>query len=262
MSLSLQEISNLLNSRATTWYGQEAVSQLEHALQCAHLAQQAGESKETVVAALLHDLGHILAPERAEASISDSGLPLKDDLHQYVALPFLRSLFTDAVLEPIKLHVEAKRYLCAIDPSYWDSLSPASKHSLELQGGIFNEEQILDFVRELTERQHRRLAEDVSQNAANTLSTTMIGRSSTPPSVLEADKTKAFGVIPETNDLKVVWPQGGELRVTSEINSSALQLAVEENEDWFGVSGMIHIDGHKLPLIDLLRAMKAGRRVT
>ena len=145
MSLSLQEISNLLNSRATTWYGQEAVSQLEHALQCAHLAQQAGESKETVVAALLHDLGHILAPERAEASISDSGLPLKDDLHQYVALPFLRSLFTDAVLEPIKLHVEAKRYLCAIDPSYWDSLSPASKHSLELQGGIYNEEQVLAF---------------------------------------------------------------------------------------------------------------------
>ena len=54
-------------------------------------------------------------------------------------------MVADAVLEPIKLHVEAKRYLCAIDPSHWDSLSPASKHSLELQGGIFNEEQVLAF---------------------------------------------------------------------------------------------------------------------
>jgi predicted HD phosphohydrolase len=57
MSLNLQDISSLLNSRATTWYGQEAVSQLEHALQCAQLAEKANETPETVVAALLHDLG-------------------------------------------------------------------------------------------------------------------------------------------------------------------------------------------------------------
>ena len=72
-------------------------------------------------------------------------LPSKDDLHQFLALPFLRSLFPDAVLEPIKLHVDAKRYLCAVDPSYWADLSPASKHSLELQGGIFDEQQISAF---------------------------------------------------------------------------------------------------------------------
>jgi len=145
MSLTLQDISSLLNSRATTWYGQEAVSQLEHALQCAYLAEKANETSETIVAALLHDLGHILSKENLNTTVDKESPPIKDDLHQYVALPFLRNIFSDAVLEPIKLHVEAKRYLCAVDSNYWDSLSPASKHSLDLQGGIFNEMQVKAF---------------------------------------------------------------------------------------------------------------------
>ena len=144
MSLSVPEIVQLLNNRATTWYGQEAVSQLEHALQCASLAEQSNESPETVVAALLHDLGHILSPDQLRATPTDA-LPVKDDLHQFLALPFLRSLFPDSVLEPIKLHVDAKRYLCAVDSGYWADLSPASKHSLELQGGKFNEQQVSAF---------------------------------------------------------------------------------------------------------------------
>lgn len=149
MSLSIPEIVQLLNSRATTWYGQESVSQLEHALQCADLAEKADETPDTVVAALLHDLGHMLSPHRpSEVSaqvLSKDTMPTKDDLHQYVALPFLRSLFPDAVLEPIKLHVDAKRYLCAVDAVYWAELSPASKHSLELQGGVFDEKQVEAF---------------------------------------------------------------------------------------------------------------------
>jgi phosphonate degradation associated HDIG domain protein len=144
MSLTIPEIVDLLGSRATTWYGQEAVSQLDHALQCAHLAEQAHESPETVVAALLHDLGHMLSAERTPVADQD-GLPAKDDLHQFVALPFLRSRFPDAVLEPIKLHVDAKRYLCAVDAGYWESLSVASKHSLELQGGRYDEVQVRAF---------------------------------------------------------------------------------------------------------------------
>ena len=144
MSLTIPEIVELLGSRATTWYGQEAVSQLEHALQCAHLAERANEAPETVVAALLHDLGHMLSAERAPVADQDA-LPAKDDLHQFVALPFLRSLFPDAVLEPIKLHVDAKRYLCAVDAGYWAELSPASKHSLELQGGRYDDAQVRAF---------------------------------------------------------------------------------------------------------------------
>ena len=144
MSLSIPDIVQLLSSRATTWYGQEAVSQLDHALQCAHLAELANETPETVAAALLHDLGHMLSTERTPVP-DQNGLPIKDDLHQFVALPFLRSRFGDAVLEPIKLHVDAKRYLCALDTGYWDSLSAASKHSLELQGGRFDAVQVLAF---------------------------------------------------------------------------------------------------------------------
>jgi len=144
MSLSIPDIVQLLSSRATTWYGQEAVSQLDHALQCAALAEKSNETPETVVAALLHDLGHMLSPDRAGQVPADT-LPTKDDLHQFVALPFLRSLFPEAVLEPIKLHVDAKRYLCAVDAKYWAELSPASKHSLELQGGVFDEKQIVAF---------------------------------------------------------------------------------------------------------------------
>ena len=144
MSLTIPEIVELLGSRATTWYGQEAVSQLEHALQCAHLAERANEAPETVVAALLHDLGHMLSAERTPVADQDA-LPAKDDLHQFMALPFLRSLFPDAVLEPIKLHVDAKRYLCAVDAGYWAELSPASKHSLELQGGRYDDAQVRAF---------------------------------------------------------------------------------------------------------------------
>jgi len=136
MSLTLPEVVSLLERRGQNQYGMEAINQLEHALQCAHLAEQSGETPETVVASLLHDLGHLLAAEREGVKENNTD---QDDLHQYMALPFLRGLFTDAVLEPIRLHVDAKRYLCLIDPTYWASLSAASKHSLEQQGGVFNE---------------------------------------------------------------------------------------------------------------------------
>jgi phosphonate degradation associated HDIG domain protein len=144
MVLTLNEIVGLLEHRGHTQYGMEAVSQLEHALQCAYLAEQAGETSETIVAALLHDLGHLLAAEREGLAEHDTS---KDDLHQFIALPFLRKLFPSAVLEPIRLHVDAKRYLCLIDPTYWSSLSPASKHSLEQQGGIFSESEAEAFAK-------------------------------------------------------------------------------------------------------------------
>jgi len=143
MSLTLPEIHHLLESRGHKPYGMEAINQLEHALQCAHLAEQAGETPETVVASLLHDLGHLLAAERSSLVEHDIE---KDDLHQFIALPFLRALFPDAVLEPIRLHVDAKRYLCLIDHGYWSELSPASKHSLELQGGVFSEAEAEKFI--------------------------------------------------------------------------------------------------------------------
>ncbi len=143
MSLYIEDLVSLLQYKGHAQYGNEEVSQLEHALQCAHLAEQAGEPAENIVAALLHDVGHLLANSRdGESTVASD----KDDLHQYIALPFLRNLFPDAVLEPIRLHVDAKRYLCAVYPSYWDELSDASKHSLAQQGGAFTETQAQAFI--------------------------------------------------------------------------------------------------------------------
>ena len=143
MALTPADISELFETRAKQQYGRESVSQREHALQCAHLAEQASEQDSTVVAALLHDLGHLLvnAPELTAEAVQQ-----RDDLHQHIAIPFLRGWLPDAVIEPIRLHVDAKRYLCATDSSYWDSLSPASKRSLELQGGVYTTTQCEAFM--------------------------------------------------------------------------------------------------------------------
>lgn len=139
MSLDLKDIETLYRTAGTAQYGAEAVSQEQHALQCAQLATQAGSSPALVAAALLHDLGHLAAPAQHPARS-------RNDLHEFVALPFLRGLFHAAVLEPIRLHVEAKRYLCAVEPGYWSVLSPASQRSLALQGGPFNTLQMQDFL--------------------------------------------------------------------------------------------------------------------
>ncbi len=140
MALSVGEIVGLFETRGAASYGSEAVSQLEHALQCATLAEEAGATPELVCACLMHDLGHLVAQKPHAVG------ERRDDLHQYIAMPFLRSVFPPAVLEPIRLHVDAKRYLCAVSDSYWDSLSAASKHSLQLQGGMFSEAEAQAFI--------------------------------------------------------------------------------------------------------------------
>ena len=142
MALTVDDIIGLLQVQGAAQYGREAVSQQQHALQCAHLAERAGAAPELVAAALMHDLGHLLAT-RAPASALASGA---DELHQYVALPFLRGVFPRAVLEPIRMHVDAKRYLCHVDATYWASLSPASQRSLVLQGGPFSAQEAAAFL--------------------------------------------------------------------------------------------------------------------
>ncbi len=141
MKPSLKEITHLLTEKGTAMYGREAVSQLEHALQCAAVAEAAGESKEMIIACLLHDLGHLVHNLGEQAA--DEGI---DDRHEYRAIPYLRHLFGENVTEPIRLHVDAKRYLCFADKDYWASLSVASKRSLELQGGIFSDQEAEAFI--------------------------------------------------------------------------------------------------------------------
>jgi predicted HD phosphohydrolase len=86
-----------------------------------------------VAAALLHDLGHVLNLQGETPTAR--GI---DDQHQYYAIPFLRALFPPAVIEAIRLHVDAKRALCALEPEYYEALSEDSKRSLTLQGGVFS----------------------------------------------------------------------------------------------------------------------------
>ena len=141
MSLSISDICILFARKGGRAYDGEPVTQLDHALQTAARAEDAGASPAIVTAALLHDLGHMLNDQGDTPTLR--GI---DDVHQYAALPFLRGLFDDDVLSPIKLHVDAKRYLCATRGDYYDALSVDSKRSLALQGGIFSPEQAEAFI--------------------------------------------------------------------------------------------------------------------
>ena len=132
MALSISDICVLFARKGGRAYAGEPVTQLEHALQTAMRAEDAGAAPALVAASLLHDLGHLLNDQGESPTLRGV-----DDVHQYAALPFLRSLFDDDVLAPIQLHVDAKRYLCATRDGYFDALSADSKRSLALQGGIF-----------------------------------------------------------------------------------------------------------------------------
>ena len=139
--LSLQDIDTVFARRGAEQYSGEPVTQLEHALQSAALAEAEGADDELVTAALLHDLGHLLQELGETPSLRGV-----DDVHQYAALPFLRGLFGERVLGGICLHVDAKRYLCATRPDYHDALSQDSKRSLKLQGGVFDAAQAQAFI--------------------------------------------------------------------------------------------------------------------
>lgn len=139
--LSLDDIERLFAEKGDEQYAGEPVTQLQHALQSALQAENEAADDELVTAALLHDLGHLLH-ELGETPT----LRGVDDVHQYRALPFLRGLFSDRVLGPIKLHVDAKRYLCATRQPYYAALSEDSKRSLALQGGIFSDAEAKAFI--------------------------------------------------------------------------------------------------------------------
>jgi len=143
MALSLSEICVLFARKGGRAYDGEDVTQLEHALQTAAHAEAHGASPALVAAALLHDLGHMLNDQGDTPTLRGV-----DDHHQFAALPFLRGLYGDDVLEPIRLHVEAKRYLCAMRVGYHDALSTDSKRSLTLQGGVFTADQAAAFMRQ------------------------------------------------------------------------------------------------------------------
>ena len=135
-------IADIFERRGSEEYLGEAVTMAEHMLQGAHFAQQSGESEEIVVAALLHDIGHFTS-EFGGFEMNDK----IDRLHEEAGAKVLDGYFPSIVTDCVRYHVAAKRYLCAVDASYFDCLSEASVHSLMLQGGPMNPDEVAEFER-------------------------------------------------------------------------------------------------------------------
>ena len=162
MSAVVEEIATLFHDKGGQAYLGEQVSIAEHMLQTAQAAERARASPALVAAALLHDLGHlvhVVADDSAEHGI--------DTVHEEAGADWLSSSFGSEVTEPIRLHVAAKRYLCAKYPTYLEVLSPASVHSLMLQGGPLSADGAASFAAlpHAAEAVHLRRWDDVGKVA-------------------------------------------------------------------------------------------------
>jgi len=137
----LDVVKILFEQHGGAMYLGEPVTQEQHALQSAWLAEQDEADAPLVVAALLHDIGHLLS------GLEEDVANLQEDAkHEARGHEWLTRFFGPEVTEPVRLHVDAKRYLCAMDPGYAKSLSDASRHSLMLQGGPMTHEQTTAFA--------------------------------------------------------------------------------------------------------------------
>ncbi len=133
-------LADIFERRGGEEYLGEQVTMAEHMLQGAYFAEQSGEDEQIIVAALLHDIGHFTS-EFGMFSMDDT----EDRYHEEAGAKILERFFPPIVTDCVRLHVAAKRYLCAARPEYFDRLSEASIHSLNLQGGPMNTEEVAEF---------------------------------------------------------------------------------------------------------------------
>ena len=131
----IDRIEKLYADYGQASYGED-ITQTQHAVQCATLAQRAGAAPELITAALLHDIGHLL-----EEISKEHG----NFRHDRVGADALAADFGPQVSEPVRLHAQAKRYLCTTETGYHDTLSEASKYSLQKQGGLMTAEEVQQF---------------------------------------------------------------------------------------------------------------------
>lgn len=129
-SFQASDIVDLYRRSGGAQYAGEPVTQLQHAWQCGQLARLAGASAELQLASWLHDLGHLLMGLPGTPTLRG-----EDDRHEAVAAPVLEAIWGRRVAEPVRLHVQAKRYLVGRHRAYKQRLSPDSLRSLNLQGG-------------------------------------------------------------------------------------------------------------------------------
>ena len=135
------EIETIFTTGISEEYLGEDVKLVEHMLQCADLARSAGAPDYLVVASLLHDIGHLLVDDAPGAQ--DAGVDMH---HDVVGAMWIEDRFPGSVSEPVRLHVAAKRYLVTTNHDYLAKLSPASVITLNMQGGAFNQEEVIDFI--------------------------------------------------------------------------------------------------------------------
>jgi phosphonate degradation associated HDIG domain protein len=135
-----QELLEIFVGRATKRYGLSAINQLQHALQAAALAEKDEAPAATVLASLLHDVGHMI--HTLGENPAARGV---DDVHEELGAKWLAERFGPEVSEPVRLHVAAKRYLCTVESDYFGKLSPDSVRSLELQGGLMSADELEQF---------------------------------------------------------------------------------------------------------------------
>jgi len=128
---SVADVLALYERHGDDTYGED-VTQNEHALQCGAIAEADGASDALIVAALLHDIGHLVHLDET-GEVADAAVI--DDVHEATGARALARVFGPEVTGPIALHVTAKRYRCATEPGYTEGLSPASVQSLAIQGG-------------------------------------------------------------------------------------------------------------------------------
>ena len=138
---AIEAIFDVYREEGKRDYGGERLSQTAHALQCAWLAEKEGASAALVVAALLHDIGHLVNPH--DRTARNKG---EDGFHEVVGCDYLSRWFGPDVTQPIMWHVAAKRYLTAVEPDYFATLSAGSVRSLELQGGPYTTERAANFI--------------------------------------------------------------------------------------------------------------------
>lgn len=136
----INELEDIYDVRALRRYGLSRINQLMHAVQSGALARERGLPPSLVVACLLHDIGHMVH-DLGEHPAAD-GI---DDCHETVGAGWLDRHFGPAVVEPVRLHVAAKRYLCAREAGYFATLSDDSVESLALQGGPMSVEEVSRF---------------------------------------------------------------------------------------------------------------------
>jgi phosphonate degradation associated HDIG domain protein len=133
---TVDELFALYESKGNAHYG-ESITQIEHALQTAALARRARASDALIVAALFHDVGHLVVDVQANSSFD---LESDDDDHEALGARVLSPIFGASVAQPVALHVTAKRWRCTREPQYLAALSDASRATLVAQGGPLSDE--------------------------------------------------------------------------------------------------------------------------